>query len=211
MERSRDEIKITSVKYDKKYKSYAIYSDGEMILGIIDDTLLYFTEIFAGNTIERKLVTEIIKYDQRARAYRDATAQLMRGMKTEIELKRKLVKMTYTDDAIDFAISKCKDNGYLNDEEYIRAYVERYASTRGAIRMKYELKQKGVDERLLKDICDDKESARELAVKFYNKKSDDPKVKEKYIRYMMSKGFEYDTAMRIYDEVKDNVDGVDEK
>ena len=211
MERTLEEIKLSSVKYDKKNKSYAIYSNGEIILSIIDDTLLYFTEIAAGNIIERKLISDIVKYDERMRAYRDAAAQLMRGMKTESELRKKLVSLTYADDAIDFAVSKCKDNGYLNDENYVKVYVERYASSRGATRIKYELKRKGVDEKFLKDIDDDKESARELAIKFYKKKANDPKVKEKYYRYMISRGFEYETVARLYDEVKESVDRIDEE
>ena len=211
MERTLEEIKVSSVKYDKKNKSYAIYSNGKIILNIIDDTLLYFTEIAAGNIIERKLISDIVKYDERMRAYRDAAAQLMRRMKTESELKKKLVSLTYDDDAIDFAVSKCKDNGYLNDENYVKVYVERYAPSRGATRIKYELKRKGVDEKLLKDIDDDKESARELAIKFYKKKANDPKVKEKYYRYMISRGFEYETVVRLYDEVKESVDRIDEE
>lgn len=211
MEREREEIKISAVKYDKKHKAYAIYSSDELIVSIIDDTLLYFSEITVGNVIDRKLLTEIIKYDERMRAYRDAASCLFRGMKTERELKKKLTALTYTDDAVGFAISKCKENGYLSDEDYVKSYVERYSSVRGSKRIKYELKLKGVDEKLLSEIDDDAESARELAIKFIKKKADDPKLKEKYFRYMTSRGFEYETIMRIYDEVKNCVNGVDEE
>jgi len=65
-------------------------------------------------------------------------------MHSEAELSRKLRVRGYEDEQIAEVIAGCVRLGYLNDEAYAAALVQRRSSSRGAQAMAAELRTKGV-------------------------------------------------------------------
>lgn len=177
---------------------------------ILDDTLLAFSELQEGYEVNAKLINRINSFDEKIRAGREAMRYILRGYRTEKEVRDKLKKSAYTLSAAESAISQCKQNGYIDDEKYVRQYIERFDGARGAHRMKFELKQKGIDESLLKDIEDGYNGALEQARRFYAHKSDDVKFKEKFYRHMAARGFSYETIQAVYREVRKDADVTDD-
>lgn len=74
--------------------------------------------------------------------------------KTEYEVIKKLKNLKYSDETIEKVISYLVDLGYLNDEEYIDAYI------RQCVRLLnysiYEIKMKLLQKGIKKDIIEEK-------------------------------------------------------
>lgn len=74
--------------------------------------------------------------------------------KTEYEVVKKLKSLNYSDEIIDKVISYLIDLGYLNDEEYVDAYI------RQCVRLLsysiYEIKMKLLQKGIKKDIIEEK-------------------------------------------------------
>ena len=97
---------------------------------------------------------------------------------------------------------------YIDDAEYVRAYVSAYGGKKGARRIKYELSQKGIGRELI-DAVDDmlggqEETAAGLARKFMKNRARGRDGAKKLFAHLAAKGFEYsvcaDCASRYLDE-----------
>lgn len=109
-------------------------------------------------------------------------------------------------------IDKLKEHKFLNDEEFVRWWVEqRTLITPRAFRViKIELKQKGISKEIIEELGQNKESMLqtdlEMAIKLVRKRLPRYKnlqkkeVYQKLGRFLISKGFDYDTVKRSIDE-----------
>jgi regulatory protein len=71
---------------------------------------------------------------------------LSRGLTTEKRLRDKLIQGGHETDAIEAAISRCRDAGLINDERYACDYVEsRVRRGHGPQRIRHDLLQRGID------------------------------------------------------------------
>jgi regulatory protein len=142
--------------------------------------------------------------DLRERALRLLTIR----PRSEMELRDRLLMEGYGMDKIDNIIKEFKEKGYIDDREYAEMIVRSLSVRRGygSIRIKLELKRKGIEEgvisELLREIVnpqEEMEKAKE-ALKRYMKRSklkDDPlKIREGIYRHLKGKGFSQDI---IYD------------
>ena len=87
---------------------------------------------------------------------------LSKSDKTEYELIRKLDASCYPKEVIKYAILYCRKHRYINDENYIREYIEIYRETRSKTRIKVDLIKKGlnksdIDEILEEEYIDEEE------------------------------------------------------
>lgn len=89
---------------------------------------------------------------------------LERRLRTEAELRAKLVLRKYDPEEIAGVISKLKEKKLLDDAQYARHYVQDKAeyARRGRYRLKLELRKKGVDETLIAQALDDLPAEQEL-------------------------------------------------
>ena len=113
------------------------------------------------------------------------------------------------DKIIDSIINKLKKHKFLNDEEFAKWWIEQRTAVNPKPQriIKMELRQKGIPDNIIQNsdfgIQNDEEVARRLAEKRMQKYKDLPRQKifEKLGRYLVSKGFDYDTIKRSIDAV----------
>lgn len=187
---------ITKLKADK----YEIFVDGELY-AVLDGVVLLSNRLKVGMEIEdRKLLQIKCESDQNL-AFNEGIKYLSRARKTESEVRQKLLQKGYEECAIDGAITKLISYGYVDDEAYARAYVSIYQSTRGKNRLRYELSLKGISRGVIESALpeDEYQSAYKLAEKKISKYGD----REKLIKYLISRGYEYELSRRVVGDLEE--------
>ena len=131
---------------------------------------------------------------------------------TEAGAKSYLLSKGYSHENVEKAVNMALEYGYLSDEQYAENYVsDRYKAT-GEHRLRRELKQRGVSDVIVAktlekaDLGDEYERALALAVKRTedrDKKLRTPKAKERVLRYLIWRGFEYETARRVIEDISE--------
>ena len=134
-----------------------------------------------------------------------------RSYKTEKEMRDKLKEKEYTDDQIEKTINFLREYNFINDDSYVKAYINDKLTSRGRQKIKYDLIRKGIDRNLIDeklsciDSDDEKNTALNLAKKKYNSikksESDIYKINGKLYRFLMSKGYNYELIKDVVNQV----------
>ena len=134
------------------------------------------------------------------------TMHLLNDMfRTEDQLRQKLRQNGYPEDVTDEAIAYVKSFGYINDEAYIRNFVESRKDKKSRKELYALLSQKGVKgesvDRILDEIYEehsDRKAIYEiLRKKRWNPENADDKEKQKMYGYLVRKGFRYDDIRQV--------------
>lgn len=126
------------------------------------------------------------------------------------ELKDK-IKLKIEDSCyfIDDIIDKLEQKGYISDVRFSESFIRyRRSQLNGKLKIKQELKYKGVKEELFKHILEEYDDwfnlAYELKLKKYGYLTEkDYALKNKQIKYIISKGFSYEESKFAVSKVDD--------
>lgn len=191
---------IEEIKRGKK--SYTLVVNGETIKNVNIDVALSYS--LQEGEMDGERFKEFLKENdmQNAKAY--LYSMIARKSRTVKEARDRLYEKGFHKDAVEYAINTVSSYGYLNDEEYAKNFVENSARTKGGYRLRRELQQKGIDEEDMIDALaeldenTEYESAKALAKKYLKGKNlKDEKVREKIFRYLVSRGYSYDTIKKV--------------
>lgn len=112
-------MKINSFK-KKKLNMYELtLSNNERVI-LYDDIILKY-DLLISKEIEYKELGKIIEENNKLQVYYEALKFISRKLRTEKEIRKKFQE--FNKEAIDEAIQKLKKDGYLNNEVYIKAYI----------------------------------------------------------------------------------------
>lgn len=161
-------------------------------------------------------VEELQTRDQNAKAYNSAVRLLAQRPRSQAEIEQRLQSKKHSSLAITYAIERLLSEGYLNDPEFARFWIEDRSRfrPRSARALRYELRQKG----LANDVIDealvelDEEALAWSAVE--NKLErwrllDREEFKAKLIGHLARRGFGYQTAMTAYERACRNLEDED--
>ena len=120
--------------------------------------------------------------------------------RTVTEVRRKCSQLGYTEEYTDEIIDYLQENTYLNDEKYVEKYIQNVMRLKLASmnEMKIGLLKKGVAESYIDTYINQNreklmdfeyESAKKLILKKCKQTDEIEKIK----RYMLSKGYSYDS------------------
>lgn len=189
---------ITEIKPQvKNAKRVSIYLDGAYYCGLdLITTLTYRLKV--GDKISEEKLIEI-QYEAEYRSALDyALTVVSKAIKTEKQIKDKLILKGYLEEIVLKVIDKLKQYGYVNDEDYAKRYVSSVKATKGAKLIKLELIKKGIKgdalDNAVNDIEGQVESAKAIAEKYLKNKEKDKVNLLKCYKYLLSKGFSYDDA-----------------
>jgi len=144
--------------------------------------------------------------------YNKALKFLSYRPRSEKEIRDKLLGKKASEEIINKIISRLKKNNFLNDEEFVKWWIEQRTrfKPRSVRLIKIELKQKGIGQELIDETIDhlpltidDLESAKKLIEKRlprYKNLSWEEKF-QKIARLLSSKGFSYDIIKEIFKEI----------
>ena len=124
------------------------------------------------------------------------------------EVRYKLIKSKIYGDLLEEIISSLIEEDFLNEERYARAYVSgKFRMNQwGRYKIKMGLKQKEISDYLIKkameeiDPEDYEETIRILIGKYLpRQKGSDYEKKQKTIKHLMQKGYEYEVVKAVLD------------
>jgi len=196
------------IKYQKlKSNKYKV------ILSNNDELILYDEVILKNNLLLTKEINDIdnilnenIFYD----AYFNSLKYIQRKLRTKKELNNYL-SLKYESNIINDVLNKIEEDGYLNDELYIKSYIhdQILLTNNGYYKIKRYLLDNNLDEDLIYKYLDeiDNEVWLERIKKIVNKKIKSnnkystSKLKEKIISYLVDLGYNKSDILNIINKI----------
>lgn len=203
--------KITDMQIQKNNKTRAnVYIDGEFAMALEMLTVMKLG-LKIGQDVSQERLAEAVFDSEKTVAFERAMGYLARGMKTVKQMRDYLANKGYAPKVVEYVINRLKEYRYLDDEVYAKTYVERNSTTKGERRLKQELVSKGIPLSLAEDHCQiDGEQAevdaRHLAEKYMRNKPRDVKTLQKLQRYLLSRGYSYETVNAVVRSCKVDFD-----
>ena len=184
-------------------------------------TLVADQRLEVGDALDGERVSALLAADQASRATEAALVFLSYRPRAEKEVRDRLRRGGYEQDAIDHAISRLHEWRYLDDADFARRWVENRTAhrPRGKRLLQQELRHKGIDTETARDAIDDADldetgAAEELARRRLPAYAgDDPAaIRRRLGAYLARRGYGYDVIRialdRALGEADEGEDGV---
>ncbi len=192
---------ITKIATQKNNNErYNLYLDEKYAFSI-DEAVLIKYQLTKGKVIEAFTIDEIVFDDEVRKAYNKAIQFLSFRMRSEQEVKDKLLASDFGEAVVLEAVRKLYDHGFLNDESFTKALVatQKKNAKKGPRAIRVELKKKGIEKDLQDEVLstyseeEQIEIARGLIEKLINQnQSKTPlQVKQKAQELLQRKGYNF--------------------
>lgn len=148
---------ITKIARQKNNNErYNLYLDEKYAFSL-DEAVLIKYQLSKGKVIEEFTLDEIVFDDEVRKAFNKAINFLSYRMRSEHEVKQKLLQNEFGEAVILEAIRKLYEFGFLNDESFTKALVEtqKRNSKKGPTAIRQELKKKGIEKDLQEKVLGD--------------------------------------------------------
>lgn len=194
-------MKITRVELQKNDNTrFSLFSGDEYIMSVSAENLAKYG--YGEFEISDEDLKELMEKEDIEKAYKRALRYTSKSLKSSKEVIDYLYKHKISPDLHEEIISRLKDLGLLDDERYLEIYLEEkfnYSSD-GSIKIKNKLYQKGfkstdVDPHLHKFKEIEFENLKKLIENRRNSRKKEDK--NKLIRFLLSKGYEYSMISEI--------------
>lgn len=188
---------VTKLEAVTKAK-YKVFIDEQFAFLLYKGELSRF-QIKEGQELSEETETEIqILLTKRAKLR--AMHLLNIAARTEEGLRQKLVQSGYPSEAVEAAIQYVKSFGYINDEAYVRNFVEVRCEKKSRKEIEVLLAQKGMKgelvDRVLEEVYEEHSDQKAIQAIIEKKRWDidtmDEKEKQKMYAYLVRKGFRYE-------------------
>ena len=190
---------ITELKPQaKNNKRVSVYLNGAYYCGL-DLLTVMQARLKVGQEIDENTLVEIQRSSEAQACFDSALNFISKSVKTEKEIKDKLIKKGYLEEIVLETLEKLKSYNFVNDKDYINRYVSTYKNNKSKKLIKFELQKKGVNkldvDECLDEIESEFETALKIAEKYVRNKEKDEKTFQKCYKYLLSKGFSYDDSL----------------
>ena len=126
--------------------------------------------------------------------------------RTEAQLREKL-EVSYCEQAVEEAVAYVKNYGYLDDERYVKVYIESKSRTKSRKQIEQELiYKKGISKEAVQRGFEEAQTTdvSEVIRKYMDKKKINPQTceyeqKQKFFAYMLRKGFQIEDMKKVFD------------
>lgn len=187
-----------------KGKKYKVFGEETFLFALYKKELKKYG-IIENVEIADSVIAEILDDCIFKRAKERAFYLLERKPFSAFMMREKLYTNDYPDGIVEKVVLFLKQYHYLDDEEYIRMYVDSYADKKSRKQITFDLIRKGVSKELIDRFFENFEySEEECFTKQFEhyirgKNLEDWKVRQKVFRYFYGKGF---SASIIEDSLK---------
>lgn len=100
---------------------YKLIIDGENYK-LYDDVILKY-QLIMKESITQKELDEVLDYNEKLTSYYDSIRYLNKKMRSEKEIREYLKKRMVSNENIDLTIEKLKSNNFINEEIYVKSYI----------------------------------------------------------------------------------------
>lgn len=188
---------ITSIEPQVKDKTRcSVFVDGRFYCGIKLEVAIKY-RLKAGMQIEKSKLDEIQLETEKSQALDKAMTHISASMKTKKQICDFLGKKGYTDAVCAYVLERLEYYKFVDDEAYCRAYVQSVKG-KGKRALEADLLKRGADkkaiESVLEEVEEDDGEARRILEKYLRGKELSKENLYKGFKYLLSKGFGYDTA-----------------
>lgn len=202
--------KITSIKQNKSNDKYSVFINNHFSFSITGTDVLYY-KLTENEEISEENINHIMNNVVFNEARDKALKYLAYKARTYKEVLNKLSEEDYTEEIIYKVMDMLTNYSYIDDYTYTLSYIKYMYNSKnyGKIRIKYELKQKGVDDNIINKAFEELDfDETENILKLLNKKLKngidiDYKEKRRVFDYISRRGFTYEdinTAFATYKE-----------
>ena len=197
---------ITDIIQNKRFKNYYdIYIDYEYMFFITYRELKYL-KLNVNDEISEEFLQKIYREYIISRAKNRAFRLLTRRDMTTKEIIQKLKQTGYNDYIINKIIIFLEEYNFVNDEEYVRKYVNYNQDKKSKKQISFELIKKGIPREIVNDyiestdICEEENAYNLLLKKYRNINTMDDKTKRRMINYLIRKGYNYSLINKVTNE-----------
>lgn len=177
----------------------SVYVDGKFYCGLTLEAVMQ-NRLKAGMSVSTERLSEIQTESEKQTALDKALSHVSFSQKTEKDVSDYLAKKGYLPAVISYVTEKMREYGLIDDSAYAERYAESAIKRKGKRLIRAELRRKGVAddviEQAVEELGGEEESARALAEKYMRGKVADKASLQKAYRYLLSKGYDYETAKR---------------
>ncbi|MFJ7936625.1 recombination regulator RecX [Sporosarcina sp. NPDC096371] len=202
---------ITKITQQKKdHERYNIFLDEKYAYSVHESVLVKFG-LTKGMTLEDWSIDDMVYEDEIRKAFNRALHYLGFRMRSEFEVKKKLLELDYGEAIVLEAIVKLKELGFLNDENFSEALLQtqKNSSSKGPRAIQQEMQKKGIgkelQDKVLESYSEDEQLqiASKLAEKAANaNRSVAPaQLKQKIQNALLRKGYSFDIIKQALDSI----------
>lgn len=177
----------TIIKLVKKNNNqYKILLSDNTSLSFYNEVIIKYS-LLTNKDINDNLLKELQEFNKLYEAYYKGLSLIKVKLRTKKELRNLLKKKNYNDKEIDFAIKMLCSQGYLDDENYVKCFIDDAYNIRniGPRKIKYELEKLGISESIYGEYLQKFEDKwKEKIVKFKQKEE---KLNHKYSSLILGK------------------------
>jgi regulatory protein len=198
--------KITALRLQKKNRHRVnVYLDGEYAFAV---QMALATSLGVGQTLSSEDVAQLQTRDAAEIAYEKALGFLSYRPRSRAEIEAYLGRRKVAPEAIEATVNRLLQAGLLDDGAFAKYWVENRElfRPRGARALRYELRQKGVADRVIEQVLegiDETDSAyraaRERARRF--NKVDYQTFRQRLGGFLQRRGFGYDIVKQTVDRL----------
>ncbi|MGE7092329.1 recombination regulator RecX [Lysinibacillus sp. NPDC048646] len=203
---------ITKIARQKNNpERYNIYLNEEYAFPVDEAILLQFG-LTKGKILEEFDIQEIAYEDEIRKAFNKGLNFLSYQMRSEHEIKKKLLTLEFGEAVILEAIQKLKSYGFLNDETYSKALLDTKKATmkKGPRAIRQDLIKKGIDKNLQDEVLGtySHEEQLKLAIQLAEKvirsekKKTPMQIKSKIQDFLMRKGYSFNIVDEVLSQVE---------
>lgn len=206
---------ITKIERQKNNpKRVNVYCNGEFVAGIHEEVLTTFG-LREGDTLDEQQLRHVQSAEEIHLAREKALRYISYRMRSEKEVRAKLLEQEFHPSVVDKVTASLKDLGVLNDRKFAEAYIHDVMMKKpsGVALIRLELRRKGVEKSIVEDalasfIGTETQTAlaREAARKHMRrsrmsrKKVELPKQQKRLSDFLARRGFSWETIKSVMKE-----------
>ncbi len=203
---------ITKIARQKNNpERYNIYLNEEYAFPVDEAILLQFG-LTKGKVLDEFEIQEIAYEDEIRKAFNKGLNFLSYQMRSEHEVKKKLLTLEFGEAVALEAIQKLKSYGFINDENYSKALLDTKKATmkKGPRAIRQDLIKKGIDKNLQDEVLatysleEQIKLALQLAEKIVHseKRKTPAQVKAKIQDYLLRKGYAFPIVEEVLNQIE---------
>ena len=188
----------------------SVFIDGAFAFGLHLDVQLAH-HLAPGDVLDEETIAQLLREDEVKRAIAGALSLIAYRPRAAGEIRQKLRERGFPPEAIDAAVERIRDLGYLDDRDFAGRWVEsrQQHRPRSARMLGRELAQKGVDREVIAQTLeeagiDELGDARALAEKKWPSLAglDAPTRQRRLAGFLARRGYDYDIIRRVIEALE---------
>ena len=195
------QLEIYKIEEYKKNRKLVYLDEGTPAFCLYTKEIKKY-ELAEGSIISEEVYGKIVELlSKRAR---ERCLYLLESMaRTERQLRDKLKDAYYPDEAIEYALSYCKEKHYVDDLDYAERFIASRSATLSKKMIEQKLYQRGIGKDVMEQAfeeadIDEEEALRSLIERKYKDIADlSFEDRQKVIKKLMAKGFSYDAIKAV--------------